>query len=92
MEIKYFCAYHDYLQQCKGLSDGEVGRLFRALLQYSATGAVPELNGRESVSFSFMAANIDRDQKSYKDKCEKNRTNARNRYDRMPSNATAYET
>lgn len=75
MAREYFCAYHSYLKQCKGLSDGELGRLFRSLLQYSATGAAPELNGRESVAFDFMAANIDRDNIAYMEKCQKMKTN-----------------
>ena len=53
MAREYFCAYHSYIKQCKGLSDGELGRLFRALLEYSASGKVPELNGRESVAIAI---------------------------------------
>lgn len=86
MAREYFCAYHSYLKQCKGLSDSELGRLFRALLEYSASGAVPELNGRESVAFDFMAANIDRDAEAYEKTCSQNRQNISKRYDRIRSN------
>ena len=89
MGREYFCAYHSYLRSCQGLSDGEVGRLFRALLAYSESGARSELNGRESVAFDFMAANIDRDVAEYQSKCERNRQNAGKRYDRMRWHATA---
>lgn len=92
MAREYFCAYHSYIKQCKGLSDGELGRLFRALLEYSASGKVPELNGRESVAFDFMSANIDRDAESYKDTCNRNRENIAKRYDRIRPNTTVYET
>lgn len=92
MAREYFCAYHSYIKQCKGLSDGELGRLFRALLEYSASGKVPELNGRESVAFDFMSANIDRDAESYKDTCNRNRENISKRYERIRANTTAYET
>lgn len=92
MAREYFCAYHSYIKQCKGLSDGELGRLFRALLEYSASGKVPELNGRESVAFDFMSANIDRDAESYKDTCNRNRENIAKRYDRIRPNTTEYET
>lgn len=92
MAREYFCAYHSYIKQCKGLSDGELGRLFRALLEYSASGKVPELNGRESVAFDFMAANIDRDAEAYKDTCNRNRENASKRYERIRPNTTVYET
>ena len=92
MAREYFCAYHSYIKQCKGLSDGELGRLFRALLEYSVSGKVPELNGRESVAFDFMSANIDRDAESYKDTCNRNRENISKRYERIRPNTTVYET
>lgn len=92
MAREYFCAYHSYIKQCKGLSDGELGRLFRALLEYSASGKVPELNGRESVAFDFMSANIDRDAESYKDTCNRNRENISKRYERIRANTSVYET
>lgn len=92
MAREYFCAYHSYIKQCKGLSDSELGRLFRALLEYSASGKVPELNGRESVAFDFMSANIDRDAESYKDTCNRNRENVSKRYERIRPNTTVYET
>lgn len=92
MAREYFCAYHSYIKQCKGLSDGELGRLFRALLEYSASGKAPELNGRESVAFDFMAANIDRDAEAYKDTCNRNRENVSKRYERIRPNTTVYET
>lgn len=92
MAREYFCAYHSYIKQCKGLSDSELGRLFRALLEYSASGKVPELNGRESVAFDFMSANIDRDAESYKDTCNRNRENIAKRYERIRPNTTVYET
>ena len=92
MAREYFCAYHSYIKQCKGLSDSELGRLFRALLEYSASGKVPELNGRESVAFDFMSANIDRDAESYKDTCNRNRENISKRYERIRANTSVYET
>lgn len=92
MAREYFCAYHSYIKQCKGLSDGELGRLFRALLEYSASGKAPELNGRESVAFDFMAANIDRDAEAYKDTCNRNRENVSKRYERIRPYTTVYET
>ena len=92
MAREYFCAYHSYIKQCKGLSDVELGRLFRALLEYSASGKVPELNGRESVAFDFMSANIDRDAESYKDTCNRNRENISKRYERIRANTSEYET
>lgn len=73
----YFCCYHDYRRKIAKLSDQEVGRLFRALLEYSETGETKELTGRESVAFDFIADDIDRAKESYREKCEKNRENGR---------------
>ena len=36
MAREFFCAYHSYLNAMRKLSDAECGRLFRALLSYSA--------------------------------------------------------
>ncbi|MCI8611052.1 MAG: hypothetical protein HFE66_03925 [Clostridiales bacterium] len=76
MNTEYFCCYHSYLKKIAKLSDQEVGRLFRSLLQYSSTGEAQELAGRESIAFDFIADDIDRAKKNYLQKCEKNRENA----------------
>lgn len=79
MAREYFCAYHSYLDSMRNLSDAECGRLFRALLQYSAGDKSINLQGRESIAFDFMAVQIDRDKQSYLEKCEKNRENGAKR-------------
>lgn len=58
MAMEYFCCYHSYLKKCEKLSDQELGRLFRALLTFSATGEAQELTGRESIAFDFIADDI----------------------------------
>lgn len=75
MAMEYFCCYHSYTRKLAKLSDQEVGRLFRALLDYSARGEAPELAGRESVAFDFIADDIDRARAVYEERC---RTNAAN--------------
>ena len=75
MAREYFCAYHSYLESLRGLSDAECGRLFRALLQYSATGESVPLPDRESIAFDFMSSQIDRDRAAYERKREKLREN-----------------
>ena len=57
------------------LSDQEVGRLFRSLLEYSETGETQELTGREAVAFDFIAYDIEQSKKAYAERC---RTNAEN--------------
>jgi len=75
MAREYFCAYHSYLASMRNLSDAECGRLFRALLQYSAGDSSINLQGRESVAFDFMAVQIDRDHEAYQRKCKQNSAN-----------------
>ena len=70
----FFCQ-DEYLAKCVKLSDQEVGRLFRALMQYHSSGIEPELTGRESIAFDFIKDDIDRADKAYDEKCEKNRQN-----------------
>lgn len=75
MPMTGFICQDEYLAKCAKLSDQEVGRLFRALMQYHATGHEPELAGRESIAFDFIKDDIDRADKAYDAKCEKNRQN-----------------
>lgn len=65
MALDYFCCFHTYRDKLARLSDQEVGRLFRALMQYSETGEVPELAGRESIAFDFIAYDIDNVKEKY---------------------------
>lgn len=76
MAREYFCAYHSYLPAIRKLSDAECGRLFRALLSYSAGGEPINLQGREELVFDIFSQQIDRDNAQYEKKCEKNRLNA----------------
>lgn len=79
MALEYFCCYHSYRKKLAKLSDQEVGRLFRSLLEYSETGETQELTGRESVAFDFISDDIDRAKDRYAEKCRKNRENANER-------------
>lgn len=81
MALDYFPAYHSYLKKCEKLSDQEVGRLFRCLLNYSITGERPELTGRESIAFDFIADDIDRAKENYEAKSKRLSDNAKKRYE-----------
>ncbi len=76
-EREYFPCKHSYLRKCEKLTDQELGRLFRALMKYSATGERQELAGRESIAFDFIADDIDRASSAYLEKCEKNSQNGK---------------
>lgn len=72
---EYFCAYHDMLGAMRKLSDAECGRLFRALLSYSAGDQPNNLQGREELLFDVFSQQIDRDAERYEKKCDTNRKN-----------------
>lgn len=73
MALNSINLYHSYLKSIEPLNDAERGRLFTALLEYSITGAEPELRGNERILFPTMKEQIDRDKAKYEAKCAKNR-------------------
>lgn len=75
MAMSGFICHDDYLQKTAKLTDEEVGRLFRALMRYHATGIADGVDGLESIAFDFIREDIDRTEAAYKVKCEKNRNN-----------------
>lgn len=87
MALESFNAYHSYLDTMEALNDAECGRLFRALLEYSATGAAPELRGNERFVFPGMRSQIDRDIEKYNAKCARNRENGEKGGGHLPPNA-----
>lgn len=87
MALESFNAYHSYLDTMEALNDAECGRLFRALLEYSATGAAPELRGNERFVFPGMRSQIDRDIEKYNAKCARNRENGEKGGGQLPPNA-----
>ena len=80
MAKEYFCTYHSCLAAMEQLNNEERGRLFTALLSYSQTGEVPQLDGNERFVFPAMRDQMDRDSKKYQEKCKKNRKNIEQRY------------
>ena len=80
MALEYFPCFYSYAKKTANLSDSEVGRLFRSLMEYGENGVRPELNGREAVAFDFIADDIDRSKSAYAEKCESNRRNIGRRY------------
>lgn len=72
---EYFHAYHSMLESIEPLDDAERGRLFTALLSYSATGETPLLTGNERFLFPALRGQIDRDRARYEERCAQNRRN-----------------
>ena len=101
MALEYIPFYFSYRKKLEKLSDQEVGRLVRALLEYGETGETEELTGRESIAFDFIADDINRAKAAYDERCAKNQRNAKKRYARhdgttvydcIRTDATACET
>ena len=88
MGREFFKCFHDYRKKCEKLSDQELGRLFRALMEYSEHGTAPELTGRESIAFDFIAEDIARDRAAYEQKCLTNAENGSKGGKRTQANAT----
>jgi hypothetical protein len=72
MALSGFICHDNYLAKIKKLSDEEVGRLFRALMIYHATGEEVEIEGREWLAFDFIKEDIDTAEKVHDEKCKRN--------------------
>lgn len=83
MALEYIPFYYSYRKKLEKLSDQEVGRLVRALLEYGETGETEELAGRESIAFDFIADDINRAKAAYEERCAKNQRNIEKRYTRQ---------
>lgn len=75
MKKKSFILYCDYLEHIQMLDDAEAGKLFKAILQYAVDGSTAALSGASGMAFSFIKAQIERDNADYEAKCEKLREN-----------------
>lgn len=75
MDKNSFLIYLDYKEHFELLSDEQLGKLLRAIMEYEETGTVPALEGMEKMAFSFIKAQLDRDREKYENKCEKNKLN-----------------
>lgn len=96
MALNSFNTYHSYLKSIEPLNDAERGRLFTAMLEYSITGAAPELRGNERFVFPTMKEQIDRDKAKYEAKCAKNKDNISlrwntNEFERIRPNTNVYQ-
>lgn len=72
-EKKSFMLYYDYREHLALLTDEERGKLLMALLDYAELGEIDELDGAARMAFSFIRAQIDRDDAKYAETIEKRR-------------------
>lgn len=70
---KSFMLYYDYREHLALLTDEDRGKLLMALLNYAELGEIDELDGAARMAFSFIRAQIDRDDAKYTETVEKRR-------------------
>lgn len=72
-----FLVHRELYQGTRRLSDGELGKLFRGMMQYAFAGELPDLNGREGLVFDMVQQAMDEDRERYESKAEANRENGK---------------
>lgn len=68
-----FILYCDIGQHLELLSNEDAGLLFKGIVHYADTGELPELPPMEAMAFSFIRAQVDRDQEKWNTTREKRR-------------------
>lgn len=86
-DIPYVCLYMSYLQSLSPFTDEERGRIVMAMLNYAATGELPQFEGNERFIWPSLQAQIDRDIETYQAKCARNKANG-SKGGRPPKNPT----
>lgn len=81
---KSFVLYHDFRNWFSLLTDEELGRLIRAIFDYETNKTLPEnLNEKEQIAFLMVRDTLDRDREKYERVCNRNKENARVRWEKM---------
>lgn len=76
---KSFVMYTEYREHLEMLTLEEIGELTIALIDYQATGEVPDFPKRSALAmcFSFIRKRMDKDNAKYEERCERNRSNGK---------------
>lgn len=77
-----FVVYHNYREKLQNLTDAQIGKLFRAMLDYSITGTEPKLTGILSIAFQFIKVTMDEDKQKYNKICQRNINNIQKRWNK----------
>ena len=72
-----FVVYTDIREPLEDLTDEQVGKLFRALLDYVADGKKPSFRGSMKMAFSFIRRSIDRNEERYREISERRSVSGR---------------
>ena len=90
----------EYKEQIEYLDMEQRGKLFSAILCYQAGESIPEMDAITKMCFSFIRQRMDRDNEAYEEKCKRNTSNIRKRwnqesdttaYDSIPNDTTRYD-
>lgn len=81
-EQKGFIVYGDIQDTIKELNDEQVAQLFRGMVDYFVDGKAPKFSGVLKFVFIPIKQQMDRDTEKYVSKCEKNRKNIKDYWDR----------
>ena len=83
-----FLIYYDNEIIVCRLSDGEAGKLFKALFPYGREHIKPDFENSPALAMAFdvLSMAIDRDLEKYTKRCEKNQENVRKRWNKNNTN------
>ncbi len=83
-EIKSIILYLDSAEAIEYLTNEQTGILMKAVFRYARTGQKLESSDTALIAlFTIMCTQIDRDHKKYEERCERNVTNAKKRYEKQ---------
>lgn len=75
-EKKSLLLYYDYKSHFDFLTDEQLGRLIRSMLEYEVDGVLPEFDETIlKMTFSFIKSNLDRDREKWVKMCKTNKEN-----------------
>ena len=75
--MQYLKIFTNFLDVTAALSDGAMGRLFRAMLLYAENGTETAFRGKEAVAWAVAKQQIDREAQTYAARVEASRENGR---------------
>jgi hypothetical protein len=84
---KSFILYKDVYSPVKSLSNEQLGRLFRAIFDYQIDG-IEEVDEDIKMPFNFILNSFKADEEKYKEVCERNKRNAKKRWNNENNNLT----
>jgi len=89
-EQKGFVIYGDVRAVVDELNDEQTGKLFKAMIEYFATGKAPKFDGVLKYVWIPIRQQMDRDKQKYDAKCEKNREKIQKYWDSVKGSTNEY--